>query len=881
MKSTRTSTPTLAFALAIALAGLALPPLLAQPAMPAALPSPAEAQHQLKTLARANDLTALAEWVTQILNHPDATVDLKLQTGKTLADAWRRKQQYTEQRDLLRQLEQLPASPEQRADLKLDLAWVCNRLRQPAEAEALERAVFEDINLPPASRAKGFTAFARRLNANLRNDRTPIITEGRKLLEAGFPAKIHQDIRKTLADAARISALSPETLEHIALEILAEETATTRQKLDANWDRVWVRLLQQQNDEAEKMVRWPLKNLDLQDQDRWTALEMIGKCAAAQGDCDRAIKCYRDIARHDKSEAAQKRAEDLAYQELLYFKRFQDAANLKLKSGDLLAAAQAFLEGEDFPKAKAIAAKLLADPAQPRDARRNAFLFFLDRDDLDRKIRAQYGADFADGGDFDFQALKGRVRSRAGIVKSMYLGDYQNALELADLARQHQTGKHDFDVIIIRIHAAGALGRLDEAAALAAEYASHQPYTPAQRYRLALLAAMYRTPDQENAFQNAWKQVEQQFPLLADIDSQTRGDTMVSIGQAALLAKKFTLAADIEKAWNSLFEPAPRKTMTVQFSETTVHGITDWEKLANKPEVQLLDRKFGGKLDFLVTDVSTGDRGAGIGEDEDGAEQRRPTEFSALADRYGVHFLFTCRDPRAAEVEARLISGGSYELYLAPGINQPYFCVIGRLHSGQFNPWNTTYDNESHRRLTAERGFKSEHRFTPDGIVTYLFFDWNLFHDKLPDNGDIWEFENVHWSRDGGFGWNGTRSIHGRSTWGHLAFAITPQQQTAIKRRIVFLAREKYLAEKNTVHSKHGVIDFWQDPQLGDLDFYQKAVQPLVKRLDGFLADAKTDMTDADVNRLFTEAVPAWNEIDFKIAELRRQFLEKKLLENP
>ena len=40
-------------------------------------------------------------------------------------------------------------------------------------------------------------------------------------------------------------------------------------------------------------------------------------------------------------------------------------------------------------------------------------------------------------------------------------------------------------------------------------------------------------------------------------------------------------------------------------------------------------------------------------------------------------------------------------------------------------------------------------------------------------------------------------------------------------------------------------------------------------------------MTNADVNRLFTEAVPAWNEIDFKIAELRRQFLEKKLLENP
>ena len=873
---------TLALALASVFAGLAFSPLLAQTAPPAAPPpSLAEAQQQLKTLARANDTTALAEWVGQIINRPDATTDLKLQAGKTLAEAWRRQQRYDHQRDLLLQLEKLPVAPEQRADLRRDLAAAYHRLRQPAEAEALERADMEDDGLPPASRAKAFKAFANRLNANLRNDRTPIITEGRKLMAAGFPANVHQDIRKTLADSARISALSPETLEQIALEILAEKTATTSQKLAANWDRVWVRLLQQKNDEAEKMVRWPLQNLDPQGEDLWTALEMVGKCAAAQGDCDRAIKHYRDLARQDKSPAAQKRAQDLIYQELLYFKRFEDAADLKLKAGDLLAAAQAFREGEDFPKAKAIAAKLLADPSQPHAARRTAFLFFLDRDDLDRQIRAQYGDDFAAGGDFDFPALKGRVSSRAGVVKSMYLGDYQNAVELADLARRHQTGKNDVDVIIIRIHAAGAMGRHDEAAALAAEYATYQPYPPAQRYRLALLAAMFRAPDQENAFQNAVKQAEQQFTDLAAIDSQTRSDTMVSIGRAALLAKKFTLTADIEQAWNSLFEPAPRKTMTVNFSETTIHGITDWEKLSPKPEVQFLDRKFGGKLDFLVTDVSTGDRGAGIGEGDDDTQNRRPTEFSAVADRHGVHFLFTGHDPRAAEVEARLLSGGSYELYLAPGFNQPYFCVIGRLNTGQFEPWNTTYDNESHRRLTPERGFTSEHRFTPTGYTTYIFFDWSIFYDKLPDQGDIWEFENVHWSRNGGIGWNGTRTIHGRSTWGHLVFAISPTQQTQIKRRLLFLAREAYLAEKTTLRTKHGVIDLWQDPQLGDQKFYQQDVEPLIKRLDGFLTLANTGMTDADVTKVFAEAVPAWAEIRFKIAELRRQYLEKKLLATP
>jgi len=41
----------------------------------------------------------------------------------------------------------------------------------------------------------------------------------------------------------------------------------------------------------------------------------------------------------------------------------------------------------------------------------------------------------------------------------------------------------------------------------------------------------------------------------------------------------------------------------------------------------------------------------------------------------------------------------------------------------------------------------------------------------------------------------------------------------------------------------------------------------------------KLDMADAAVEKLFSEAVPGWREIRYKIAELRRRYMEDKLTE--
>ena len=155
--------------------------------------------------------------------------------------------------------------------------------------------------------------------------------------------------------------------------------------------------------------------------------------------------------------------------------------------------------------------------------------------------------------------------------------------------------------------------------------------------------------------------------------------------------------------------------------------------------------------------------------------------------------------------------------------------------------------------------------------------DWKYFFNKLPDTGDVWEFENVHWGRNGGFGWNGTKTIHGRSTWGHLVFQMEPEALIKIKRRIVFDALQNFKKEQVTNATIHGIISLMQDNVLGDPEFFKAKVQPLLKELQQYEALVKYDMSDADVENVFKNAVPYWNKIDYKILEMRRKYLEEKI----
>jgi len=326
----------------------------------------------------------------------------------------------------------------------------------------------------------------------------------------------------------------------------------------------------------------------------------------------------------------------------------------------------------------------------------------------------------------------------------------------------------------------------------------------------------------------------------------------------------------------------------VRYRAAPVSGLSDWDAIpkAERPVLQPLDRAYGGSMEFLETDVTTGSRGgagaglAATGKDE---AEKLGASLGVLCDEFGIHFRLEYNDPRARDIEARLLGGGSYEIYLAPGENRAHTCLLLDVQTGRLSFANLTYDGPEFTCLKTDRPdlYRREHRFADDRVVSDVFLSWNAYGYAIPSNGSVWEFENVLWARQGNFAWNGTESIHGRSTWGRLVFDLPASARTAILRHRIFTVLATYQAEKATRAGHAGILDFWQDPVLGDPEFYQVRVKPLVEKLDAFVPLVKPGMSDEDVARVEAGALQGWANIRYTVDALRRQWLVEGLSHEP
>ena len=370
------------------------------------------------------------------------------------------------------------------------------------------------------------------------------------------------------------------------------------------------------------------------------------------------------------------------------------------------------------------------------------------------------------------------------------------------------------------------------------------------------------------------------FPIGADMTAKQLCDVLCTAAGYAVVAELDEQAKHLHAVYQKQLVPEPRKIFDVKFFDKPVRNLSDFSDLSSwrRPEPQLLDRKFGGSRDLLYTDVSTGNRVVA----NDGKKQEF-TKFTALCDENALHLVFEvpCDDPEAA-VSGR-ISLSSFEMYLAPGFNQPYSCLIHDANKRETPIWPTTYDTAHHHRIRentedilndiAVAGDKSYYKM--------ISLNWRSFYNKLPDAGDEWEFECMHWRGPAG-SWNGLRDIHARDSWGRLRFRLTDAQLLKIKRKIISHALGFYQEEKKTLRvkddvSQPGVLYHWKDPLLGDPAFYEAQVKPLQDKLDSYIPLVKTDMSDADVEKVFSEAVEGWYNVEFDIAELRRLWLQDRM----
>lgn len=418
------------------------------------------------------------------------------------------------------------------------------------------------------------------------------------------------------------------------------------------------------------------------------------------------------------------------------------------------------------------------------------------------------------------------------------------------------------------------LGKFDELKALVDwELAATTNLVAADVYELRLSAAAAPLTGLPASIADRLAALEPE--LAAGVDPKERLAVIRNCASVANAACNENLVRGIALYLDRVSPPERRRLYNVRFSAHRITGPDSWNPTVLRdvvPEVQVMSRDYGGGREFFVTDVTTGDRGGGEGE-----MKTRPT-MSVVCDDWGVHFRFVDPDEKAREIEMGLVPGGSYEAYLGPK-EKPYFCFLLYPNERVMTVMNTLYDCEGHRRLDPKDPSKAWNRTVlgKEGVVTYASFSWDTWGDQIPANGTRWDFECVRWGRAGSAAWNGLKSVHGRSTWGELAFVLTDAQRAAILRRQVIRAKNDYQSEKVSAKAKTGVLDHWKDADLGDPAFHAACLAPLEAELDGYAARVTPEMTDADVFELAEKALPKWRDLAYLVARLRAAYLAERL----
>ena len=75
-----------------------------------------------------------------------------------------------------------------------------------------------------------------------------------------------------------------------------------------------------------------------------------------------------------------------------------------------------------------------------------------------------------------------------------------------------------------------------------------------------------------------------------------------------------------------------------------------------------------------------------------------------------------------------------------------------------------------------------------------------------------------------------------------------------------------------------GNILVWKDKVLGDPEFYQRELRPLLDDLDEAGVRLMAPAKDSEIGGLFAKYAPLWAEIAYVVADKRREYLKKKFL---
>lgn len=743
------------------------------------------------------------------------------------------------------------------------------------------RTIWADIGrderLTPSQRIKGWIDVAN--NAAISSVYANI-DEARDALDQAFAVPGLTDAERAEIEAQNIrfslKIKDPAAAAASAQRMIDAAGSTVVQKLNAYYELAGVQLSRGDETAADETVRHSLTIPDLTDVEKAVAHFNIGQLNARMYRHKVAQKAFAEAAQLDPRQAA--KAETALAASLMAAGDYDAAFKLHFDGERTTLAASVRQAQGDTDAALKICSDVFNDSEVLERLRWAALMGYLNICNTENRF------DDAHAVLEQFESLVGptsRIANLMGILRNaMTRTVYGFAADAADvLCRQESlVGDDRFFARLYRINALVGLGDTDAALLEAEAFAQDTRLSPDRCLYFALTRGLLAGPDRAEDALATITAIEKAYAG-DNLSADEHQDALLRAGRTAMIANCFESARVVGVHYDSLFVPEPTKTYTVPFmpkAPASIDGFLASDFVANPARRGVFDRKFGGNLELVVaTDASTGDRGD-VSMTE-GATGDTDTAFMAVCDADGIHIFYDAKDDRAPDVEAGLLRGGSFEGYIAAGERAPHTCFLVNLQTGKVTLWNSAYATEQHTPIEADSpAFRTEFRHTQDSHLLYLFFDWELFHDKLPsDESDFWLFETARWARGGRVTWNGLKTVHGRSSFGHLRFDLSDADQRAIKHKLIYKAYANYTAEKNP--RTGGFIDFYADKDYSDPAFYEAEVAPLIERLDAYGQRVSATMSDVEVDTLFAEAVPQWMNIRYRIGDLRRAFLERKL----
>ena len=411
------------------------------------------------------------------------------------------------------------------------------------------------------------------------------------------------------------------------------------------------------------------------------------------------------------------------------------------------------------------------------------------------------------------------------------------------------------------LRALGVLGRLDDAAKFADEFAAAPGLGALDKAKYAAIAALARNADAEKAI------------MAGGLERKDVTEAIKTAVSFALVWCKNDAAESLAKKYGTYFLDYPQRTMKVPFIKEGVATIPAWRKVVDRLDRQLCDRKFGANLDAFATDVATGKKGVEATEFD---SQNAMMEISAACDVKGVHVFLYVRDPAARSVENGFAGGIGNEMYFAPGKYEPYVCFSSNPRTGPEFAFQTCYDSKANAQIDLKHeknnlNCRWESEFTDTDYVQHLFFSWDTFYQKMPVNGSKWRFECIAFCPSGSFSLGGSKSVHNSSKFCDLEFQFKPEELTAIRRAMLYRAVKGWRQL-----GRLDRFDKWADQEIGDPEFYNEVLKPIEKELQDYAKMVKPEMTDDDVNRVFEKALPRWLGISHEIDQLRRTWLQSQ-----